>query len=68
MSDAIATAEHPPRCLRCGEVLGKGPSLGECKQCGLQYDFGAFDAGLDYAYRDLGRLTQNHLFSVNVGL
>jgi hypothetical protein len=35
---------------------------------GLQYDFGAFDAGLDYAYRDLGRITQNHLFSVNVGL
>jgi hypothetical protein len=42
----------------------RGLSLGG----GLQYDFGAFDAGLDYAYRDLGRLTQNHLFSVNVGL
>lgn len=35
---------------------------------GLQYDFGAFDAGIDYAYRDLGRITQNNLFSVSVGL
>jgi hypothetical protein len=42
----------------------KGLSLGG----GLEYDFGAFEAGVDYAYRDLGRLTQNHLFSVNVGL
>jgi hypothetical protein len=34
----------------------------------LQYDFGPFSAGIDYAYRDLGRITQNHLFSVNFGL
>ncbi|MBA3556304.1 MAG: PorV/PorQ family protein, partial [Gemmatimonadales bacterium] len=35
---------------------------------GIQYDFGLFDAGIDYAYRDLGRITQNNLFSVSVGL
>lgn len=35
---------------------------------GLNYDFGLFSAGLDYAYRDLGRITQNNLFSVSVGL
>ena len=35
---------------------------------GLQYDFGLFNAGIDYAYRDLGRITQNNLFSVSVGL
>ncbi|HEY7462582.1 MAG TPA: PorV/PorQ family protein [Gemmatimonadota bacterium] len=46
------------------EGASKGLSLGG----GLEYDFGGFDAGIDYAYRDLGRLTQNHLFSVNVGL
>jgi hypothetical protein len=42
----------------------KGLSFGG----GLQYDFGTFAAGVDYAFRDLGRLTENHLFSVNVGL
>jgi hypothetical protein len=46
------------------EGASKGLSLGG----GLEYDFGGFDAGIDYAYRDLGRLTQNHLFSVNLGL
>ena len=35
---------------------------------GLAYDFGLFRAGIDYAYRDLGRITQNNLFSVSVGL
>ena len=35
---------------------------------GLQYDFGLIDSSIDYAYRDLGRITQNHMFSVNVGL
>jgi hypothetical protein len=47
-----------------GDEGQRGLSLGG----GLQYDFGSFAAGLDYAYRDMGRLTQNHLFSVNVGL
>jgi hypothetical protein len=42
----------------------RGLSLG----AGLSYDFGMFSAGLDYAYRDLGRITQNNLFSVSVGL
>jgi hypothetical protein len=42
----------------------RGLSLG----AGLMYDFGMFSAGLDYAYRDLGRITQNNLFSVSVGL
>jgi hypothetical protein len=46
------------------EGASKGLSFGG----GLEYDFGAFNAGVDYAYRDLGRLTQNHLFSVNFGL
>ena len=35
---------------------------------GLNYDFGTFTAGLDYAYRDLGVITQNNVFSVSVGL
>jgi hypothetical protein len=35
---------------------------------GLQYDFGLFNAGIDYAYRDLGRISENNLFSVSVGL
>ena len=46
------------------EGASKGLSFGG----GLEYDFGAFNGGIDYAYRDLGRLTQNHLFSVNLGL
>lgn len=39
MSTAITTWEYPPRCLRCGEALGSGPSLGQCQRCGLQYDY-----------------------------
>ncbi len=35
---------------------------------GLEYDFGLFNAGIDYAYRDLGRISQNNLFSVSLGL
>jgi hypothetical protein len=47
-----------------GSDDARGLSFG----AGLQYDFGAFDAGIDYAYRDLGRITQNNLFSISVGL
>jgi hypothetical protein len=33
------TWDRPPRCLRCGEVLNYLPDIGECGQCGLQYDY-----------------------------
>jgi len=38
-----------------GETGSRGLSLG----AGLEYDFGLFSAGIDYAYRDLGRLSEN---------
>ena len=53
--------------------LGDSPDEGDQLRglsfgAGLQYDFGRFNAGIDYAYRDLGRITNNNLFSVSLGL
>lgn len=53
------------------EDLGDSPDEGDVFRgvgagAGIQLDFTAFGAGFDYAYRDWGRLTHTHNFSVSV--